>query len=123
MKPSHHCDGYRIDYCALGNEPLCNPPLSQLNGPGNLADPSALLVQSLLLIVSQLVLLWICIYYAMPTDPGEEADALLEQSKGVLSRRPLNFWKWTKFGTYIEFLAGLIVVLSILQIALGRFDW
>lgn len=80
-------------------------------------------MQSLLLIVSQLVLLWICIYYAVPSDPGEEADALLAQSKGLLSKRPFNFWRWTKFGTYIEFLAGLIVVLSILQVVLGRFAW
>lgn len=81
-------------------------------------------MQSLLLIVSQLALLWICIYYAEPADPGEEVDALLSQPKGgLLSKRPLNFWKWTKYGTYIEFLAALIVVLSILQVALGRFDW
>lgn len=80
-------------------------------------------MQSLLLIISQLVLLWICIYYAVPTDPAEEADALLNRSKGLLSKRPFDFWRWNRFGTYIEFLAGLIVVLSLLQVALGRFTW
>jgi len=39
------------------------------------------------------------------------------------SKRPFNFWQWEGLGTYLEFLAGLIVVLGILQVILGRWDW
>ena len=37
-------------------------------------------------------------------------------------RRPFNFWAWEEFGTYLEFLAGLILVLGILQVILGRWQ-
>ena len=37
--------------------------------------------------------------------------------------RPFGFWQWEGLGSYLEFLAGLILVLGILQIVLGRWDW
>ncbi|WWD21307.1 hypothetical protein CI109_105791 [Kwoniella shandongensis] len=125
-----------------------------------------LLVQSILLIISQLLLLAICLNYAplppqLPTyaplsplpsspNPGghnrQESDTdylsrpppsssslLREPSstsglKGVFAglrvgRRPFDFWQWEGYGSYLEFLAGLIVVLGVLQIILGRWMW
>lgn len=37
--------------------------------------------------------------------------------------RPFGFWQWEGLGSYLEFLAGLILVLGILQVILGRWDW
>lgn len=39
------------------------------------------------------------------------------------SRRPFDFWQWEGMGTYLEFLAGLVVVLGVLQVVLGRWGW
>ncbi|OCF40946.1 hypothetical protein I317_05224 [Kwoniella heveanensis CBS 569] len=130
-----------------------------------------LLVQSLLLILSQLLLLAICLHYApspdsadapdyaplspLPgSDPTSDPEAYRREESDYLSRppahrmaigsreggpvgtggvkglfvgmgrrRPLDFWQWEGYGTYLEFLAGLIVVLGILQIILGRWMW
>lgn len=38
-------------------------------------------------------------------------------------RRPFDFWQWAGYGSYLEFLAGLIVVLGIAQVGLGRWPW
>ncbi len=38
-------------------------------------------------------------------------------------QRPFGFWQWEGYGSYLEFLAGLIVVLGVLQVILGRFLW
>jgi hypothetical protein len=130
----------------------------------------ALLVQSILLIISQLILLSICLHYApldtsymgiSPVDsvgPGRgnvedraealaldaeadenaDADADAEpewevrlSSTGGLSKaltgggfkRPFNFWQWEAYGSYLEFVAVLIIVLGVLQIVLGRWMW
>ena len=39
------------------------------------------------------------------------------------NKRPFGFWQWDGLGTYIEFLAGLIVVLGVSQVILGRWGW
>lgn len=93
------------------------------------ANITALLVQSILLIISQLVLLYICLYYAphkgaravgSGDDNGDEVETALS-SPGY--SRPLGFWQWPTLGSYLEFLAALILLLTILQMALGRFSW
>ncbi|BEJ08527.1 hypothetical protein CcaverHIS641_0506210 [Cutaneotrichosporon cavernicola] len=88
----------------------------------------ALLVQSVLLIISQLALLWICLYYTPLPAPGiaigdeEEADELLDhEEEEIKPSRPFNFWQWPRLGSYLEFLAGLIVLLTITHVILGRF--
>ncbi|KZP01423.1 hypothetical protein CALVIDRAFT_532188 [Calocera viscosa TUFC12733] len=73
----------------------------------------ALLVQSLLMILAQLGLLYICIRFRPLTSP----EALGE------SARPLKFWQWKSYWTYLEFLAGYIVLLTFAVLILGRFAW
>lgn len=70
----------------------------------------ALLIQSLLMIVAQLALLYICILYRPSSSP--------ENLSG--SSRPLSFWQWHSYVQYLEFLAGLIVFQAILFLILGR---
>jgi hypothetical protein len=135
-----------------------------------------LLIQSLLLILSQLLLLSICLHYrphpAGQEDPttyaplspifdasnqDQEAEyearshrrqesAFLPRppvgeshnpqnasafkgrlpdfvGEGFGKKRPFDFWRWAGFGTYLEFLAGMILVLGALQVILGRWMW
>jgi len=72
----------------------------------------ALLVQSLLMIMCQLALLYICVLYR---------PRLSTENLGV-SSRPLGFWQWTNYSQHIEFLAGYIVLLTILVLIFGRMD-
>ncbi|KAF5367162.1 hypothetical protein D9758_004006 [Tetrapyrgos nigripes] len=65
---------------------------------------TALLVQSILMILAQLALLYICILYRPKTSP---------ESLG-LKTRPLSFWQWNNYVQYIEFLAGLILCQAII---------
>jgi hypothetical protein len=37
--------------------------------------------------------------------------------------RPWGFWQWAGLGAYLEFLAGLIVVMGVLQLVFGRWGW
>ncbi|KAF5383528.1 hypothetical protein D9615_003696 [Tricholomella constricta] len=77
-----------------------------------LGDPFefALLIQSILMILAQLALLYICILYRPRISP--------ENLGG--STRPLSFWQWYSYTQYIEFLAGLILCQAILFLILGR---
>jgi hypothetical protein len=50
------------------------------------------------MILAQLALLYICIRYRPEVSP---------ESVGI-SSRPWGFWQWPSYGTYIEFLAGLM---------------
>ncbi|KAH8093732.1 hypothetical protein BXZ70DRAFT_948955 [Cristinia sonorae] len=72
----------------------------------------ALLFQSLFMIVAQLALLYICVKYRPRTSP---------ESMG-LSSRPWSFWQWPSYTQYIEFLAGFILLQSILFLIFGRSD-
>ncbi|KDQ19160.1 hypothetical protein BOTBODRAFT_485507 [Botryobasidium botryosum FD-172 SS1] len=65
------------------------------------------------MILAQLALLYICVRYR----PLTGAEAL------GLSTRPLSFWQWRTYPQYLEFLAALIVVLSILLLIFGRMAW
>jgi hypothetical protein len=57
----------------------------------------------------------------------EPAFAGLQPSKGrwseIMKKRPFNFWRWEGAGAYLEFLAGYIIVLGMLQVVLGRWKW
>lgn len=72
----------------------------------------ALLIQSILMILAQLVLLYICIRFRPTASP----EAL------GMSTRPLSFWQWPHYVQYIEFLAAYIIVMTILILIFGRWD-
>ncbi|KAF8920739.1 hypothetical protein CPB85DRAFT_506001 [Mucidula mucida] len=72
----------------------------------------ALLIQSILMIVAQLALLYICILYRPKIAP---------ESLGT-STRPFSFWQWSTYTQYIEFLAGFILLQAILFLIFGRSD-
>lgn len=104
---------------------------------------TALLIQSLLLILSQLLLLFICLHFAplnetpdyaplspLPDvsgdrmrEPIEYLARPIESTKRSGRKRPFDFWQWEGYGTYLEFLAALIVVLGLLQMVFGRWMW
>ncbi|KAF4611101.1 hypothetical protein D9613_006793 [Agrocybe pediades] len=73
----------------------------------------ALLVQSVLMILAQLALLYICILYRPHISP---------ETLGT-SSRPLSFWQWPTYSQYIEFLAGLIICQAILFLIFGRSEF
>jgi hypothetical protein len=57
---------------------------------------------------------------------ADEADELLEEDderEPPPAKRPFSFWQWPRLGSYLEFLAGLIVLLTIAHFILGRFKW
>jgi hypothetical protein len=70
----------------------------------------ALLIQSILMILAQLALLYICIRYRPRFSP---------ETLGT-SSRPLSFWQWPNYTQYVEFLAGLILCQGILFLIFGR---
>jgi len=70
----------------------------------------ALLIQSILMILAQLALLYICIIYRPRSSPEIVSS----------STRPLSFWQWSTYTQYIEFLAGFILSQAILFLIFGR---
>ena len=111
---------------------------------------TTLLVQSILMLLAQIGLLFVCLRYrhydasgpfARPvsatdaaewpqgrTEGDEEPTAerhLLRKlaSGGSPSRRPFALWQWPGFGTYIEFMAGVIVVIGLLVLFLQSSSW
>lgn len=70
-----------------------------------------LLVQSILMVVAQFGLLYVCLKYR-PRDWDETRPY-----------RIANFWQWPNFGAYLEFSAILVVVHSVLFLLLHRFDF
>lgn len=72
----------------------------------------ALLMQSLLMIVAQLALLYICILYRPRLSPENLGS----------STRPFSFWQWNTFSQHVEFLAGYIICLTILTLIFGRME-
>ncbi|KZT09896.1 uncharacterized protein LAESUDRAFT_722046 [Laetiporus sulphureus 93-53] len=69
-----------------------------------------LLLQSLLMILAQLALLYICIRYR-PRTSSENIGA---------STRPFAFWQWPTYTQYLEFLAGFLLCQAILFLIFGR---
>lgn len=111
----------------------------------------ALLVQSILMIAFQLALLYVCLKYsspsqvastvvglAAPSDPNDPAKPLATSATSLLNpangpsalpnsgsrfgKRPYNLWQWASYGTFIEFIAALIGVNTVLYIFLSGFD-
>ncbi|KAI8996349.1 hypothetical protein BD414DRAFT_454966 [Trametes punicea] len=76
---------------------------------GNRFD-NTLLWQSLLMILAQLALLYICIRYRPSLSP---------ENLGA-STRPFSFWQWPTYTQYLEFLAAFILCQAILFLILGR---
>jgi len=74
----------------------------------------ALLIQSLLMILAQLALLYICIRYRPVISPDNFSGT---------SNRPFGFWQWPLYAQYIEFLAALILMLTIAFLIFGRMPW
>ncbi|RDB20881.1 PQ-loop repeat-containing protein 1 [Hypsizygus marmoreus] len=70
----------------------------------------ALLVQSILMILAQLALLYICIEFR----PRKSAEVIGG------STPPLPLWQWKNYSQYIEFLAGVILCQAILFLIFGR---
>ncbi|KAL1747918.1 hypothetical protein HDZ31DRAFT_80073 [Schizophyllum fasciatum] len=100
--------GFSRDVCAillLANITRC---FFWLGAPFELA----LLLQSVFMILAQLALLYICILYRPAISPEN-----LHTSK-----RPISFWQWPIYTQYIEFLAGFILVQTILFLILSGYD-
>ncbi|KAJ7050565.1 hypothetical protein C8F01DRAFT_1178832 [Mycena amicta] len=72
----------------------------------------ALLVQSILMILAQLALLYICILYRPRLSPENVGG----------SSRLFSFWQWSTYTQHIEFLAGLILLQAILFLILSSFQ-
>jgi len=72
----------------------------------------ALLLQSILMILAQLGLLYFCILYRRRLSPENVGG----------STRFFSFWQWPFYAQYIEFLAGLILCQAILFLIFGRFE-
>ncbi|EGN91993.1 hypothetical protein SERLA73DRAFT_147922 [Serpula lacrymans var. lacrymans S7.3] len=68
-----------------------------------------LLLQSIFMIIAQLILLYICIRYRPRTNPENYA-----------SSRPLAFWQWSSYAQHIEFLIGFTLCSAILFLIFGR---
>jgi hypothetical protein len=139
------CRDYRQHYpCVLlARQSLRNSYVTlRIEARFRVSNDTALLIQSLLLILSQLLLLALCLHYAphnrqdedfnpMTTHHSREESAYLStppqskatRIKNMLKNRPFDFWQWEGYGNYIEFLAGMIVVLGILQVIFGRWMW
>ncbi|ORY92484.1 hypothetical protein BCR35DRAFT_297914 [Leucosporidium creatinivorum] len=82
----------------------------------------ALLVQSVLMILGQFALLYVCLLYRTKGPDGidprslQETEGLTTSGGGGYSKeptkssRPGNLWQWDSFGTYIEFVAMLVAL-------------
>ncbi|KAL1696548.1 hypothetical protein GGG16DRAFT_84960 [Schizophyllum commune] len=100
--------GFSRDVCAillLANITRC---FFWLGAPFELA----LLLQSVFMILAQLALLYICILYRPALSP-ESLHA---------SKRPIDFWQWPTYTQYVEFLAGFILVQTILFLIFSGFE-
>ncbi|CAK7274042.1 hypothetical protein SEPCBS57363_005958 [Sporothrix epigloea] len=86
----------------------------------------ALLAQSLLMVVVQLVLLKIALDNRPPPSAkgGEAAvpfSAAGQSGGGIFANRPFNFWHWRSPKPYWQFLIYLFVTLLALEVLLGPF--
>ncbi|KAI5480461.1 ER to Golgi transport-related protein [Pseudohyphozyma bogoriensis] len=85
-----------------------------------------LLVQSMLMVLAQFSLLYICLLYRDKStgfvDPRSEAE--IDALNGrTTSRRPGGLWQWKHFGSYLEFTALLILFHSATFLIFHSFNW
>lgn len=69
-----------------------------------------LLVQSVLMVIFQYGLLYVCVLYRP------------ENWRDSLRPRPLDFWQWARFGTFLEATAILVVAHAVLFFLLHKVD-
>ncbi|BGP55219.1 hypothetical protein JCM8202_003776 [Rhodotorula sphaerocarpa] len=69
-----------------------------------------LLVQSVLMVIFQYGLLYVCVLYRP------------ENWRDSLQSRPLDFWQWARFGTFLEATAILVVAHAVLFFLLHNVD-
>ncbi|KAH8926223.1 hypothetical protein BT69DRAFT_1311854 [Atractiella rhizophila] len=80
-----------------------------------------LLIQSILMIIAQLALLWVCVRYKPSSD--YEALSTLPTASEPSGLEPMvsrKFWNWDNYGTYIEALAAFIAFQSMAFLLLYR---
>ncbi|KAL2262011.1 hypothetical protein VTK26DRAFT_2745 [Humicola hyalothermophila] len=85
--------------------------------PGAKYDP-ALLVQSLVMVIMQVVLLKI----ALDNRPGaysKGGEAATPFARVYETQRPFHFWQWRNSKPYWQFLAGLLVGLTVCELLLA----
>jgi len=91
---------------------------------------TALLIQSFLMIFAQFALLYVCLLYRDKTngvvDPRsyQETESLTGagSKSPPMTRRPGNLWQWKSFGSYVEFVALLILLHCSLFLLLHSLD-
>ncbi|CAG8495289.1 1955_t:CDS:2 [Paraglomus brasilianum] len=69
---------------------------------------TVLLLQSILMILVQLILLYVCVEYRYPISPSP-------------NRR--WFWNWYRYRSYLVFLSILTGILGVFSLTLGRYHW
>ncbi|BGP62250.1 hypothetical protein NBRC10512v2_003579 [Rhodotorula toruloides] len=107
INKKHDSRGFSIDVCAI----LIIANLTRLVYWLGDHYQTYLLVQSILMVVAQFGLLYVCLKYR-PRDWDETRPY-----------RIANFWQWPNFGAYLEFSAILVVAHSVLFLLLHRFDF
>lgn len=93
---------------------------------------TALLVQSLLMILAQFALLYVCLLYKSPTEvdtsdarsaaEGESLTGGGSKESGK-STRVGQLWQWKSFGSYVESIALLVVFHVVTFLILHSYEW
>ncbi|KAM0748310.1 hypothetical protein T439DRAFT_291721 [Meredithblackwellia eburnea MCA 4105] len=126
IRRSHNSAGFSIDISGL----LIVANVSRVFYWLGERFQTALLIQSFLMILAQFALLYICLLYrdtsGSSVDPrsNQEAEALTGANKPTrMSTRPGNLWQWRSFGSYVEFVALLILLHCSLYLILHSFQF
>lgn len=124
---SHKSEGFSIDVCGILIVANTTRVFFWLGDHFQLA----LLIQSFLMILAQFALLYVCLLYRPKTggvvDPRSTQEVESLTSSGVkpetISKRPGALWQWKSFGSYLEFIALLILVHCSVFLLLHPFNW
>lgn len=96
--------GFSIDVCGI----MLVASLLRINFWIGARFDTALLVQSLVMVVTQVFLLYECLEHRQLTLKNK-----------LTSRRPFELWEWHKKQTYWRFLIQFVLTLSVLQYIFG----